>query len=1068
MAKKRSLTQRRAEREEKVKFLTAHYIKRQLEDADSLPLTINGINFQEVETEWPVSEKSAKKADIVLLRPGERTIFVIETKKIANNGRLTYNISPFSLDVIKQAKGYAKELKTDYYATFNGKYFVAFKIIQPDSDFDEPIISLEILNFTDFCSNLLKLISNIIKNQIKPIQYEDLYSNLLKSYLDLLYTQYLESLKLKLRNIGKSSKFYKVLKAHMESIDRDIENDKDLEKVAKEATYILIDKLLFYQLLYKTKGYSLKSLQKVIHKPDFSKELRFLFQSVVDEINFSPIFSSGEILFTNVNEKVKNIKNYDESFDVPLEGFKDDIIEFISILFEMDLSKLDAMQLGYIFEKVIPLEDRRELGQYYTPKAIIDLINKLTIEFHNAKVFDPACGSGGFLVGAYRLLKKLKEEASIPFNHITLLKQISGNDINRFPTHLSSISLAIQELQLLTHEVEIINENFFDIFGKSFQRFSTKVSTADKQEERRSIIIADDFDAIVMNPPYLRQEKLNTKLVTKHLNIKPLQPILKQNPALKMGGRSDIFCYFITHSWNFLKEGGKIGTIVSDRWLDTKYGMKFQKIILRLYQIEAIIAFETQAFEEPLVGSVIVILKKNSNKKERENNCVKFLRLKKKKSINEIVELIKNDISRIDINNEEYRMFYVNQKVLEYNSKWSIFLFYNLALICFLNYNKRLVEITNYTNIKMGHKSGANDFFFQKYEEIDNDLKSYFSPLLKALGQVDKIQYVENEFEWGILNIEGILKKVEKKYNEYFQKMLNKGKIIPKDKYFYKFLNKQHPRLYQYIKQGELKKYHTRKSTKNREFWFLIKDIKPYEICLSTFYWRIFINPIKTCARYSIGNQLIYVQPKKDKWKYRKLIAAWLNTNIIHFFIEVLSRRAKGERLDRCQLRIYEAKMLPCPDFHLMDKNQRINIKKVWKELLEVDRIVNFREVNLDNHQQKIREKWLDKIIELDILFLKFIYPEQIFINQEYEDQELTDLYLKKCYKFYISLWNDLINTYGKSYDDFIKQILQYIIDSNNDMLKLREKGGKEQQKETLKFDEEPIEGAALINEDDI
>jgi hypothetical protein len=70
MAKKRSLTQRRAEREEKVKFLTAHYIKRQLEDADSLPLTINGINFQEVETEWPVSEKSAKKADIVILRPG--------------------------------------------------------------------------------------------------------------------------------------------------------------------------------------------------------------------------------------------------------------------------------------------------------------------------------------------------------------------------------------------------------------------------------------------------------------------------------------------------------------------------------------------------------------------------------------------------------------------------------------------------------------------------------------------------------------------------------------------------------------------------------------------------------------------------------------------------------------------------------------------------------------------------------------------------------------------------------------------------------------------------------------
>ncbi len=35
-------------------------------------------------------------------------------------------------------------------------------------------------------------------------------------------------------------------------------------------------------------------------------------------------------------------------------------------------------------------------------------------------------------------------------------------------------------------------------------------------------------------------------------------------------------------------------------------------------------------------------------------------------------------------------------------------------------------------------------------------------------------------------------------------------------------------------------------------------------------------------------------------------------------------------------------------------------------------------------------------------------------------------------------------------------------------MLELREKGGKEQQKEALNFDEEHIEGATLINEDDI
>lgn len=95
---------------------------------------------------------------------------------------------------------------------------------------------------------------------------------------------------------GKKSMFYRGLTIYMKSIDRNIEEEKDLIKLTKEATYILIDKILFYLLLYKTKGYNLESLQKVIHLPNFSNEIRFLFQSVVDEINFSPIFSSGEIL----------------------------------------------------------------------------------------------------------------------------------------------------------------------------------------------------------------------------------------------------------------------------------------------------------------------------------------------------------------------------------------------------------------------------------------------------------------------------------------------------------------------------------------------------------------------------------------------------------------------------------------------------------------------------------------------------------------------------------------------------------------------------------------------------
>lgn len=1064
MTKKKSLIQRRAEREEKVKFDTAHYMQTQIDLSKSETLIIDNVEFKSIETEWPISEDSTKKADIAVLKSGNRTIFVIETKRVSQNGKITHKINPFAEPVIAQAKEYAKELKTEYYATFNGKYFVVFKIINVEDSIDEPILSLEVFDLKNFASRLLNLIAKIIKNKIKPIIEEDLYSHQLKSFLDLIYPQYYESLKKKILNIGKTSQFYRKLKEHMKTLGRNIDNEKDLAKMAKEAAYILIDKILFYQLLSKTKGYSLKSLQKIAHLPNFSVELRFLFQSIVDQINFKPIFSSGELFSSDINKEIKIVSDYNNIFDVPLEDFQEDIIEFIASLQNINLNKFDAIQLGFFFEKIIPIEERRELGQYYTPRPIIELINRLTIKNHESIIFDPACGSGGFLVGAYNVIKRLKTENSIPTNHIKLLEQIKGNDINRFPTHLSAIALAIQEIKLLTHQVEILNEDFFKI-TRSQQKLITKISTSNGEISDDRTIFPEGVDVIVMNPPYLRQEKINRDLVSKHLNSNDLKSILvnKTQPILKMDGRSDIYCYFITHAWQFLKNNGKIGTIISNRWLDTKYGEKFQKILLRLFKIKAIISFDRQSFEDPLIGSVIIILEKCQNKKDRENNLVKFLRIKEKKSVNEILNILDNTNISNDIDNEEIRLYFISQKILENVFKWSIFLFFNFELISFLNYNKRMTEITKYTEINMGIKSGANEFFFRKYDELPEYLRNYFTPLIISLGQVNRIQFNESKPQWGILNLRNLIEPIINKWNNIHNKYLKQGKMITKYQYLMAFFKQKHQDLYKYIKDGEMKKIHKRSSVKSRPIWFYLKDIYPHEIYLSTFYWRIFINPIKTNIEYSIGNQLLNVKLKNEK--YIKLMAAWLNSNLIVFFIEILSRKAKGERLDRLQLRVYEAKLLPCLDFDKMIKNKVVEIERKWDELLIIDAKVNFRQKNLDNNlskkQFRIQRRWFIKKYKLDILFLKFLFPIELFKKRELINRNEQNEYLKKCHIFYAKLWKELCDKYtNDEYENFIFDLLKIILNSNKRMVNLREKGGGEQRESLLKIERTPIEGA--------
>ena len=786
-----------------------------------------------------------------------------------------------------------------------------------------------------------------------------------------------------------------------------------------------------------------------------------MFQSVVDEINFSPIFSSGEILTTKINKNVVEINDYKDTFDVPLEDFKIDIIDFISLLNDMDLNKLDATQLGYFFEKVISIDERRELGQYYTPKRIIELINNLTILEHNLTIFDPACGSGGFLVGAYERLKDLKKKKSIPFNHITLLKQIKGNDVNRFPTHLSAISLAIQELKLLTHEVEIINEDFFDLYGKSFKTFSTKISTADGQEAKQ-IVIPENFDVIVMNPPYLRQEKIDKDLVRRHIGIKPLKTILGKKPSLILSGRSDIYCYFITHSWDFLKEGGRIGAIISDRWLDTKYGEIFQKILMRLYKIEMIITFDTQAFDEPLIGSVIIILQKCLNNELRENNTVKFLRIKTKTTITEIINIL-NKKKVKDLDNDKYTLYSILQKILNDISKWTIFTSYDFSLISFFEYQKKLVKVENYADVKRGITSGVNEFFFRKYEELEEDLKKYFLPLLNKLGQVNRIQYKEEIHQWGILKLDDVMKPIFQEYDEKFREALEQGKFLNKVKYVRNVIKENHPKLFKYIIRGEKKKFQDRNTVKVREFWFYIEGEDLYDICLAMFYWKIFINPIKTESNYIISDQLTLIKIKNEK--YKKVLCAWLNSNLIRFFIEIYSGKAKGLRLDRLRLKIFEVKSLQCPNFKLMGDEELELIEKKWDEMLKIDENVEFREENTNSDQIKTREKWEKKKQEIDILFLKYLLPQKRLKIEEIEEKNEKKLYLSLCYSLYSDHMKKLIKLFSdEGYEKCINYLLNQIIKANEEMLQLREMGGGEQKKEVLERVSKPINGAEYID----
>lgn len=151
-----------------------------------------------------------------------------------------------------------------------------------------------------------------------------------------------------------------------------------------------------------------------------------------------------------------------------------------------DWSAINPDIFGSMFQAVISVDQRGSLGQHYTsvpnimkviePLFLNDLkeefekakgnpkkLNELLYRLKNIKIFDPACGSGNFLIIAYKELRRLemqvfKELGTMALSQISL-SQFYGIELDDF-----AHEIAILALWLVEHQM---NVEFFKTFGRT-------------------------------------------------------------------------------------------------------------------------------------------------------------------------------------------------------------------------------------------------------------------------------------------------------------------------------------------------------------------------------------------------------------------------------------------------------------------------------------------------------------------------------------------------------------------------------------------------------------------------
>jgi type I restriction-modification system DNA methylase subunit len=862
-----------------------------------------GITYGTVRPEY--GEGIDGRADVVVFDTDDDPVFVVEAKRPDDGGGR--DIDPYAPAVIRQGFRYAGDVGAPLFCTYNGDRLVIFDA------FTEGVALLErstksytISDTAAFADTLLSEVARLRAGEARWDALDDAFIDRIHSLHEYVSPRLQASVTEHLAADDAFRDAYATWTA-AQGVEYEEMDDSDQRaarrEFAEQAAYLLINKILFYKILENAPTYADDVNPLAVSPHRVQADLEDYFEHLVGTVDFEAIYEHDPI-YSNV----------------PLDPVEKKVREFIIELDDRDLTQFDSDVIGRIYEGVIPPERRREMGEYYTPPAITDLITRLTVTDASDTVLDPACGSGGFLVSAYH---RLRDHLQAPDgSHDRILGQLSGIEINRFPAHLTAINLAIQDLSSYTDEVDVEINDFFDVTRN--QRFGRVVAGASGDSWENEDELTEQlggFDAVVANPPYIRQENIDdTDHVRDHLDNRDVD-------AAYISRRSDVYVYFLTHGTEFLAEDGHVGFITSDRWLDTQYGEDMQRFVLEQYEIRAIIKFDRQVFDDALVGSSVVVLQRQTDANRREDNVVKFLQVRANLGVQEIADIVEDPVEPDKmVSNESYRLVTQPQRALAAEHKWNLF-FMAPPVYFELRRAENVVRVDEVAEVSRGITSGANAFFYRRTEAFrELGIEAYTTSLLKATGQIEQIRFgAECADEWAVLDVHELVQTALDGVADDFG-----SDDVPRVK---RWLSEHgHDDLVEYIEWGEAQGYDDRRSFRNKELWFDLGSVPIAPILNTRFTWREH-RMVWNEAGAVADQQFYMIRP--DEAVDELVLCGILNSRVSALTSELLGRRAGGEGMTRLQQTIYETEMLSIPDPRTMSDEERAAIRDAVQALMD-------------------------------------------------------------------------------------------------------------------------------------
>lgn len=263
------------------------------------------------------------------------------------------------------------------------------------------------------------------------------------------------------------------------------------DKLSPEAAFDEISKILFMKIRYERNPDEdvLFSLEK------FQKDERHFEKNIKKHLPLEAQIPYMQYLFKATKDEFADDKLFE-----PYETIKIKQYSFEQIVKELEKYNLSATSddvKGIAFEQFLGTTFRGELGQFFTPRTIVDFMVEVLDPQEGETICDPTCGSGGFLIKAFEYVRDKIEK-----------------DVEQYKKDLKAKLFNAEYEKLSEKEQLEVNEKYSDYIKKLTIDISVPNKAYHKQSEaeknrRISRLSSSCIYGTDANPRMARTSKMN-------------------------------------------------------------------------------------------------------------------------------------------------------------------------------------------------------------------------------------------------------------------------------------------------------------------------------------------------------------------------------------------------------------------------------------------------------------------------------------------------------------------------------------------------------------------------------